>query len=113
MDFINIKFEKGMTHYCGREGQYPNYGVDMSILGNPFPPTPYLKRPKNGKFRTHDESIRLYRLHIWNQQKQNSAIWKALISLPESAILGCFCKPAKVCHCETIISAWKWSRENS
>lgn len=99
------------THYCGRESSYHKAlvgpdgpPVDLSILGNPFWMRSELER---------DEVVARYRIHLWNRIKpgplQDKEALKALESIPDDAILGCFCAP-RACHCDVIKDAAEWLR---
>jgi hypothetical protein len=89
------------THYCGRPGSFHQARgnpIDLSILGNPY----WMK----------DESQRAWviakhrqDLHEW--LKSDTPWRRAMVSLPEDAILGCWCAP-KACHCDTLVRAHAW-----
>ena len=84
------------THYCGRLASYrPIYGVNLSILGNPFVVS---------RLQTRDEACDKY-LEYFKSNIDKFA--KPLQEIKEYHLkygelrLGCFCYP-KRCHCETI-----------
>ena len=104
MKVVNVKYET-CTHYCGRKESYRGNGVDMSILGNPFKVKPW------GEYE-RDESIARHRVWLNKQRLDQTEVWDALVSLPEDAVLGCFCKP-EACHCDTIIDAWKYTKQEN
>jgi hypothetical protein len=87
------------THYCGRPSSLNRaigHPVDLSILGNPH--------------WMADESQRervcaLYRRTLFQWIIEDKpGIVEALRSLPEDAILGCFCAPRQ-CHCDILEAA--------
>jgi hypothetical protein len=83
--------------YCGRP----------SILGNPYSHKPI---PGTIKVGSRDEAIEAYRKWLWHQLKgKNQQIIKALKSLTDDSILGCWCSPER-CHCSVIEAASKWLR---
>ena len=97
MKYVNVTKDK-CTHYVGRKTSYRGNGMDYSILGNPFP------LPKHSR----NESIALFRGYLNNDRIKQGEVWKALLALPEDAVLGCFCAPL-ACHCSIIIDAYKWA----
>lgn len=76
------KYKEKWTHYIGRG----------SPLGNPF---------VVGKDGTREQVIEWYEEYA----RKNPEILNAIEALPESAVLGCFCKP-KACHGDIIIKIW-------
>jgi len=98
MKVVNIYKDK-YTHFCGRAGSYKEIGVDYSILGNPF------EMSKYGR----DGCIEEFRKYLNEHRKKESEVWQAVVALPEYARLACFCAP-KRCHCDVIVSAWKWHK---
>jgi len=76
------KYKAGYTHYIGRG----------TLLGNPY------VIDKDG---TRDEVIAMYEKYALKDPE----VLDAIEALPESAILGCFCKP-KHCHGDVIIKIW-------
>lgn len=103
MEVSHIK--RGCTHYCGRAGSYkPGMGIDMSILGNPYP-------MKNRSEEERRRVIAEHRVYLNKCRQEDNEVWKALLSLPEDAVLGCFCDPL-LCHCHTLASAYQWAQSN-
>lgn len=88
MRVVNLRKEP-YTVYIGRP----------SILGNPY---------KVGIVYSREESINNYRDYLWKKlQDKNSPQYKAITSLQENDVLGCYCKPL-ACHGDIIIGAWEW-----
>jgi hypothetical protein len=105
METVNCTREK-CSHYCGRNSSaHKALGspVNLSILGNLF-----FLGPEDARGST----IARYRVWLNEQRIKNAAAWKALVALPEDAVLGCFCAP-RACHCDVIIDAWKWQRAST
>lgn len=101
MKAINVNKGKP-THYCGRASSYrKEYGEDTSILGNPFPMANEAER---------ESCIQKFRVYLNQERLKQSAVWQAVLALPENAVLGCFCKP-KACHCDIIIQAYEWAKQ--
>ena len=93
------------THYCGRFYSYNRSlgnPINLSILGNPFPV---------GEKYDLEESLSLYAQHLYDEliqdKSKSNAYWQALRSIPDDAVLGCFCAPKK-CHCSIIKLARKY-----
>jgi len=91
MRVVNKRKEKH-THYIGRG----------SIFGNPF---------KIGGANNYTREDVIVKYEQWLRMKLKSLVWlsplgQAIYDLPESAVLGCFCKP-KACHGDIIIKIWK------
>lgn len=80
MKVVNLRKEK-YTHYIGRG----------SVFGNPF---------IIGKDGTRTDVIKKF--ETWAK----IYIPNVIASLPQTAILGCYCKP-KACHGDVIIKIWK------
>ena len=87
---LGTGYEDAYTHYIGRP----------SPLGNPFTHTGSMF---NGitKVATREEAIAAFEPYA----RRTPAVLYAILSLPESAILGCYCKP-KPCHGDIIIKLW-------
>lgn len=54
--------------------------------------------------------IQAFKVDLWSKIKDRAGeTYERINSLPDDAVLGCFCKPA-ACHCDVIIEAFKWIR---
>ena len=82
MKVVN-KYKEKYTHYIGRR----------SVFGNPF------VIDEDG---TRAEVIEKYEEYARGNLKLRGVIR----DLPESAVLGCFCKPKK-CHGDVILKIWE------
>ena len=71
------------THYIGRP----------SIFGNPF---------VVGIDGCRENCIRQFEAYA----RESKIIMQAILKLPSTAILGCWCRP-KRCHGDAIIKIWK------
>jgi hypothetical protein len=76
-----------------------------SVWGNPYSHKTGTMAQYMAKDR--DESIALYRKHLFNELQTGVKTKADLIAL-EGKILGCFCKP-KACHGDVIMEAIKWA----
>jgi hypothetical protein len=102
--YVNCRKEH-CTHYCGRRESYGaalGLPVDLSILGNPHPLS---------KFKNRDACIREYAKTLAAACKQSPKLIDILKSIPDDAVLGCFCYP-KSCHCQVIIDAVNFYKTN-
>ena len=92
------------THYCGRKtsiGRAIGDPVDFSDLGNPFPMNGYSDEERA-------RVIEEFKIDLWSKIKNRTGeTYERIKSLPDEAVLGCFCKPYD-CHCDVIIEAAKW-----
>lgn len=98
METINVKGlrpTQAIT-YCGRDC---NGWRDIG-LGNPF---------TVGKQGTRAECIAKYRVRLWQMIRDGHEIAGLISSLPEDAVLGCWCKP-EACHCDVIKACWTWMK---
>lgn len=92
MKVVNLRKEK-YTMYIGRG----------SIFGNPF---------RIGIDGTREDVIIKYeqRIRKWMDNraffKHTAPLGHAIWTLPEDAILGCYCKP-KACHGDIIVKIWE------
>lgn len=77
------KNHESFTHYIGRG----------SVFGNPF---------RIGIDGTRDEVIKQYEFYA----RHKPELMNEIKSLPENAVLGCFCFPRQ-CHGDVIIKIWK------
>lgn len=95
------------THYVGRKESIRSAlgdPADCSALGNPFKMNGYSDEERT-------RVIREYKGDLWAKIKNRSGeTYEMIKSLPEDAVLGCFCKP-KACHCDVIIAAYAWIRD--
>ena len=95
------------THYVGRKESIRSAigdPADYSALGNPFKMNGYSDEERT-------RVIKEYKVHLWAKIKSRSGeTYEMIKSLPEEAVLGCFCKP-KACHCDVIIAAAAWIRD--
>ena len=88
---VGKKWSKGAI-YIGRG----------SVFGNPF------RIPSNGREDLRDSACDKYDHAFWNNWIHNADFTAALESLVQiaklegSITLGCFCRPAKRCHGDTI-----------
>lgn len=80
-----------------------------SIWGNPYSHLDGTKALY--KVPTREESIEMYRSHLWSEIKSNRIKVEDLIAL-DGKTLGCFCKP-KSCHGDIIALAVKWAISKS
>ena len=71
--------------------------VCLSVLGNP-----YIMRREEDRDRVCDD----YKRYLAGELRKGGVVAAAIASLPEDAVLGCFCAP-KRCHCDTIVEAWE------
>lgn len=81
MRVVHCKVDR-CTHYIGRP----------SVFGNPYSVTVYGR----------NKCISLFEGYA----RGSSGLMAAINDLPETAVLGCFCAPAK-CHGDVIIKLWK------
>ena len=92
------------THYCGRKtsiGRATGDPADFSDLGNPFPMNGYSDEERA-------RVIKEFKIDLWSKIKNRTGeTYERIKSLPDDAVLGCFCKPDD-CHCDVIIEAAKW-----
>jgi hypothetical protein len=87
------KAKRAGVVYCGRPGP----------LGNPF--------EIEGEV-TREKAIDFYRRWLYDRLVEgDEKVIAALEALKEDSLLGCFCSPKK-CHCDIIIKAWYWYKEN-
>lgn len=90
--------KKECTHYCGRFSSIKRAKgspIDLSVLSNPEPLSLESDRSNN---------IKRYAKYLFKLCKTNKYIIPILLSIPDDAVLGCFCFP-KECHCNVIIDA--------
>lgn len=91
------------THYCGRPNYYAGVGKDLSVLGNPF-----LMEHSLDRDRVCDE----YENYFFRSLELDPEFATAVDTIVEDyrnsngkhIVLGCFCKPKKRCHCDTIVN---------
>ena len=83
MRVVHYLHSRDVTHYIGRP----------SIYGNPF---------KIDAYNDRDTVIRQYETYA----RVKPRVLAAIRSLPEDAVLGCWCYP-KSCHGDVIIKFWK------
>ena len=87
------------THYCGRSKNYkPEYGIDCSVLSNPFPLYKESDRDQN------IEKYKYYFIHMIQNDilfRNNIEYIISDIKNGKNVVLGCFCFPKK-CHCDII-----------
>ena len=84
--------------YVGRKTTYkPEYGLDFSVLGNPF----------TTRQHSREQAIALYRQHIGPRDRYGTAEGGALDNLRERLKYGeqlalvCWCHP-KSCHADVL-----------
>jgi hypothetical protein len=57
-------------------------------------------------------SIECYRKWLWAEIKRpNAEVLKALLSITEETMLGCWCSLDQTCHTDVIIRAARWLKE--
>ena len=84
--------------YVGRKTTYkPEYGLDFSVLGNPF----------TTRQHSREQAIALYRQHIGPRDRYGTAEGSALDNLRERLKYGerlalvCWCAP-QACHADVL-----------
>jgi hypothetical protein len=115
MEVVNVRALGGVSGarkagvvYCGRP----------SPLGNPCSepgvPCPVCRQVHFGPGMvelTADRSIPCYRKWLWARlRERHFVVLEALRALKPEDRLACWCAP-KPCHCDVIIKAWEWCRE--
>lgn len=85
--------------YVGRKTTYkPEYGLDFSILGNPF----------TTRQHTREEAVALYRQWLLSRQNYGTPQGRVLhqllerIEQGEKLALVCWCAPISPCHAEVV-----------
>lgn len=98
-----VHIRSGCNYYCGRAKNYkPEYGIDMSVLGNPY--------WMNGETQRNDVCDR-YDKYLMKKLNDISGVQTKFIRAINKLVndykagvnirLGCFCAP-KRCHCDSI-----------
>lgn len=109
MKVVNVR------HYGGIK-EAENNGV--VYVGRPSPlGNPYSFGAQNSKVSkfvvgSRDEAVEKYRFWLHHQLKSgNQSVIKALESLSDDSVLGCWCSPLS-CHADIIIKAYHWWRNH-
>lgn len=101
-----VHIRSGCNYYCGRAKNYkPEYGVDMSVLGNPY--------WMNGETQRNEVCDR-YDNYLSKKLNDTSGVQTKFIRAIDKLVsdykagvhirLGCFCAPRR-CHCDSIKNA--------
>lgn len=90
--------EKAGVQYCGRP----------TVLGNPYS---HKLVPGTIKVATRELAVECYRKWLWRKiQAGDQEVLGALRLLDDASLLGCWCAP-QACHCEILIKAWNWLKQ--
>ena len=94
MTLENVKCYGGVDGFVRANGIYIGR---PSIFGNPYTVQQYGR----------EIAIEMYRRWLWDEIQNRTAVYRALIALPPTARLGCFCVPQR-CHGHILMNAWDW-----